>query len=388
MSLQQIIDCTPWRLNSPRFLTPYEWTIVEKTVHDSIVGITRELYSTSTKARAVALTRAISLQTACDSWHQSQFGPEPAVAGYAYGCLASWWAGFDPATQAKVLIDIQNGLLCTQNPPWGMCPRSAIDVNWQRSVRSEYEAQQGDLSSVPLPPCAYLRTRISYMPMTGEEMIAMMKAVGGGVLSPELAQMVQTGGTMFANRSFIVGFETKQQIDWSKMPQSLSTMADMMLMVDAMMEDIALIWAPGRGISIRQMLVTGRPDPAQLMILIQGLMPDVLGGLLQSLPQIFQTQLPTFLNQPLRPGADASSFLSSSRINRMYHLGPLTVTPYTPPISGLQVVDKPRSEQNTSPPAGLTIQQSAMATKDVAVWIAVSAVVFGIALILRGRSES
>lgn len=379
--LAEVINCAPWRLPQPRWLTPYEWTVVEGAVHGAILSARNALPDAQTQAMARTLTGAIATQATCPAWKQSSFGPAPTVAVYNYGCLASWWATLDPASQAFSLADIGSGkLLCQPNPPWAQCPLSALSATWTPSVQSEYAIQRGAYGQpgVVADSCAWTRSRTAYFPTTGQGLIDLMRTVGGGVLSPQLQQMAQLGGTVFANRSFVVGLEFRPQPDWSKMPGTLGTMQDLQKLADAMLAEAALIWAPGQGISIRQMLVTGQVDPAQLTALMQGMMPGAIDDILKSIPGFLQW-LPGLM-QGVPPSNVMHRLDGSSSPN----------APGTAPSTGLAVVDNPGTMQDTAPPDWLRSNArppsvaAAKPSMDPEMWLAGAVILLGGAMLIRG----
>lgn len=377
MALQDIINCCPWRLAQPRALTPYEWTVVEKTIEAAIVAVRRTLYGGESKAMARALTTALRTQTQAPGWKQSSFGPPPAVAAYQYGCLGSWWGSLDPVSQARSLTDMQTtDLLRRQRPPWSACPLTAIDIEWKPGIQSEYQIQRGDYSQSVANRCAWIRLRTAYVPVTGREMIEIMKLVGSGTLDPQMQQMVQVGGTVFANRTFIIGFEFRQSPDRNKMPNTMGSMADLQKVLDAMVEDVALIWAPQQGMSIRDTMVTGQLDPAQLQRLIQALAPEAVDDLWQQLPAM----IPGLLGMigGTRP-MNVTSRLDAAPRN--------FASPSTPPTTGLRVVDEVGGAQDATPP---TTQPSGSTAavgegmQDPGVYLAIAGVLFGTFLIWHG----
>lgn len=339
MGLSQILSCCPWRLPNRRPLTPYEWTVVEADIHDGIVHGMGVGFTNQTKALAVSLTMAISQQNRAPNWKTSAFGPAPAVAGYQYGCLGSWFGSLDPASKQRVLVDIMNtDLLNSPTPPWVNCPRAVGDLNWRPGIQTEYNAQRGSLPGpgVLAEPCSLERYRTFYVPMTGAQIIEVMRMVGGGVLDPQLQQMIEVGGNLFADRSFLIGFETKAVPTLQNIPPGLTGNAAMKALLDAMIEDLALIWAPGKGVSIRSVLTTGTLDPQALAALINGLAPDVIGDFFKGLPAIIPGLIPPLGSMNVTQGLDAAPRSFSD--------------PSTPPTTGLQVVDQDGSAQDDTPP--------------------------------------
>jgi hypothetical protein len=377
-ALQDIINCCPWRLQQPRLLTSYEWTIVERVIEGAIVSVRQSLFSAQTRAMARALTVALSTQNQAPGWKQSSFGPAPAVAAYQYGCLGAWWGALDYASQMRAIADMHGtDLLRRESPPWSACPLTAIDTQWQPGLQTEYQIQKGHYGEpgTVADPCAWWRLRTAYLPVTGSEMIEIMRLVGGGVIDPQLQQMINIGGTVFADRTFIIGFEFHQSPDWNKMPASLGTMQDLLKVMDAMLAEVALIWAPGNGMSIRNMVVTGQIDPAQLQQLMTALAPEALNEWWKHIPNL----LPAL--GPLLGGSQPMGVTS-----RLDSAPRSFADPSTPPTTGLKVVDEVGDAQDVTPP---TEPPAAPATvgegmDDAGIYLAIAGVVFGGFLIWHG----
>ncbi len=340
MTVQEVINCAPWRLPQPRPLTPYEWTVVENAVHEGIVSAGK-VPSMATKQAAVALTMAVSTQRACPTWTHSAFGPAPAVATYAYGCLGSWWGALDPLSQGRALADIAGGLLCRTPAPWAHCPLAQRSMGWSPVSRSEYGAQRGILASgMPVAPCVLARLRTAYTPLTGRELNELMRVLGGGVVPPELAQIMQTGGQLFANTSFLVGWQLRDRADLGGLT-SLTSVQDLLKVLDGALEEVVVVTAPGKGVSIRHMVVTGQLDPAKLMVVLQQLDPSAWGDLMQNLPGWIQQQLPGLLQQsPIDLGAILGALGTPAAKQQ------LVASPQTSPATGYNVVDQPGEVQS------------------------------------------
>jgi len=145
-------------------------------------------------------------------------------------------------------------------------------------------------------PCAAIRNRTVYHPLTGQEMLNLFGKLTGGQLGPTLAQAANYSGPIFRDRSFLIGIQLRKGDQ--DLINRLAAAQDMLQAIDAAVEEAAIIWAPGRGTSIRQMLVTGQIDQAALLTMINELMPktiqdwtNVIPGLGQSVPQLLnQTQ--------------------------------------------------------------------------------------------------
>jgi hypothetical protein len=342
MTAQEVINCAPWRLSQPRPLTPYEWTVVENAIHEGVVSAAK-VPSTTTKQASVALTMAISTQRACPTWTHSAFGPAPAVSTYAYGCLGSWWGALDPLSQGRVITDISGGLLCHQPVPWAHCPLGQRGTSWSPVSRSEYGAQRGILApGAPAAPCVITRQRTVYTPLTGKELNELMRVLGGGVVPAELSQLMRSGGQLFANTSFLVGWQLRSNVNIGAL-QSLATPQDLLKLLDAALEEVVVVTAPGKGVSIRQMVVTGTVDPAKLIAILQQIDPSAWGDLMQNLPGWLQQQLPGLLQQAQLPGLDLGALMGALGGNVQHKL---VSNARMPDDTGYSVVDQPGEAQS------------------------------------------
>lgn len=333
MSLQQIIQCAPFRLSQPRALTRYETAVVTEAVRMGYadVQVAAPGYEVS------SLVAAMMQQAHCPAWRSSVFGPAPAVSTYAYRCFAAWFARLDTLSKTRAMQDIvTKGLLCGLNgTSWGSgsCPSVAF-VGGNAQQLWEGAPQQGGAPRSGDEACAFHRQRIAYMPMTGEEMLQIFELYGGQ-LPPQLAQAKQYGQP-FMKRSFLVGVEAR--------PASLANIgSDPLAVARALTEDVALIWAPGKGASIKFLL--DQPlDGAKLNALLQAMMPDMLPDLLGQLPQL----IPGLIPPPDDPIWGTLGGLLTPMVPRAAAaVGP---QPQTPPTTGTPVVDKPGSQLPTNPP--------------------------------------
>lgn len=371
MTTQEVINCAPWRLAQPRPLTPYEWTVAENAVHGSILT-GGKVPSIASRQAARALTMAVSQQRACPSWTHSAFGPAPAVATYAYGCLGSWWGALDPVSQTRALAELATGLLCAPQVPWENCPRAQQDLSWRPLSRSEYGAQRGTPprpGALPANSCELVRRGTVYTPLTGKELNDLMHALGDGVVPPEFAKIVHTGGHLFANTSFLIGWQLRRNPDLGKL-QALSTPQDLMRMLDETLEEVVVVSAPGKGVSIRQMIVTGTVDPAKLILILQQINPSAWGDLIQQLPSL----LPGLLQQLPPLPFDLGGILGALGGANVQHK--LVKSAQMPNDTGYSVIDKPGDEQDDS--ATDLWSQAAADYETAAMWY------LGIAVILVG----
>lgn len=320
MSLAEVIGCAPFRLTTPRSLTYYEWTVVRASLESGMMAVGAPVAHPAIQAQVSALLGAIQSQSRCLSWRQSAFGPAPAVAPYAYECLGAWFAGLDAAGQAAALGAIAQGdLLCTPNPPWAGCPHAQVLIG--RGARDLWEgaAQVGRLSGGD-EACAPMRQRTSYTPMKGEEMLELFRAVGGQV-PPELSQAVALG-SQFSQRDFLVGIQLKPGSP--ELGAAIAQAPDIRTAARIAIEEMALIWAPGRGASVL-FLLEDVVDPYKVTALIQMMAPDLAAELIPQLPQLLPELLPWIFGQGTTQQLARRSFAQ----------------PQTPPTTGIRVLDTP-----------------------------------------------
>jgi hypothetical protein len=212
------------------------------------------------------------------------------------------------------------------------------------------------------------------LPVTGKQMIDIMKLVGGGIIDPQLQQMINVGGSLFSNRTFIIGYEFSTQPSLSQIPSSMNTQQDLLKVLDAMLAEVALIWSPGQGMSIRQMLMTGKIDPVQLQRLMAALAPEALNEWWKQIPNL----LPALT--PLLGGAQPMHVMGNLDVKQSFS------DPSTPPTTGLKVVDEVGDAQDTTPPSEgaskSTVTGEGM--DDASLYLAIGAIVFGGFLIWHG----
>jgi hypothetical protein len=336
VALADIIHCAPFRLTTPRALSGYEWTVVRQALRSGYAQAGVFAMTPAARAEIETLLATLANQTACPGWRQSAFGPAPAVAPFAYECLGAWYARLDPASKARALADIAHGLLCQPNPPWASCPHARAlgprDL-WEGAV------QRGELAP-GVEPCALPRQRISYVPMRGTELLALFR-LAGGQLPPQLAEAARFGGA-FLERDFLVGVEAKPP-DPAVLGQ-LARSVDLLAIARALVQDVALVWAPGKGASVRFLL--DQPlDGSKIIALVTVMLPDLLPSM-----------LPTLLPQLIPPPNDPLWGTLFGTLGQV--LGPRPAPlrgfgqaePGTPPTTGVAVIDRPGSELPTDPP--------------------------------------
>lgn len=345
MGAQQIIACAPFRLAHPRKLTVYEWSVVTGHVAAGYNAAGVFAGQPHIQLEIGALVQAIAQDAiACPNWGTSVFGPPPAVNGFAYQCLAAWFAPMDSASKMRALADIRGGgLLCSPNPPWGDC--SAIKQGYGKFGAAMWEgSSQAGLLVPGAEGCAPMRTRTSYIPMKGSELLALFKTLGGQ-LPPQLAQAAQFGA-QFVQRDFLVGVELRPT-PLASIP-ALQTNADLLGLARSIVEDIALIWAPGKGESVR-FLLDENLDASKIVALFTRMMPDLLGEIVPGLPGLLPGLLPpatdpiwttifTTVGQVMVPTQGFGAIDASAS------------SPHTPPTTGSDVVDRVGTSLSTEPP--------------------------------------
>lgn len=309
MTTSEIVACAPWRLPQARPLTSYEWSVVYHAINRGAAASGG--YSNDTNLIATQVTGALRGQSYCPAWNTSLFGPAPAVATYAFECLGGWLRSLDPFGRTKALGDIAyGGLLCQANPPWQLC--GAVRQG-HASMLWEGGLQQGSFNLAPgtIEACAFPRARTAYVPLTGAQLLELVKSLRG-FLPPELEPLAALGLPLLQQRSFLVGFQMRQ--DPTELLRVLASPSpNMAALAKAAFEDVALVWAPQKGASIL-FLVDGA-DPAKIMALVQMILPDLigtmgvpdltglLGTVLQQLPNFFPTHgLGAVESSTARPG--------------------------------------------------------------------------------------
>lgn len=371
MSLAEVIGCAPFRLASARSLTSYEWTVVRTALENGYAQAGLPVANANVQAEVSALQHLLEIQAGCPAWRMSAFGPAPAVAPYAYQCLAAWYGGLDPASKARAAADIGTGqLLCAQNPPWAACPTAQARIGQGARDLWEGAAQLGDLRAAS-ESCAWPRQRTSYMPMKGQEMLELFKTVGGQA-PPELAQAVALGNT-FLQRDFLVGIQVKPPSP--ELTAAIAQATDMRQAARIAIEEMALIWRPGRGASVL-FLLDDVVDPYKVTALIQMMLPDLAGEILPNLPTILPGLLPWIFG----PGTSSSALARRS-----------FAQPSTPPTTGLRVLDLPGAQlPRQDVPIGAPTSATPPAHRTFGTWAAAlcAVAVAGIAVAAAAGSRS
>ena len=234
------------------------------------------------RAEIEALLGAIRHQTGCPAWTSTAFGPAPAVAPLAYECLGAWYSRLDPQSKARALADVAaRGLLCAPNPPWAACPH----VRGLTGPKDLWEgaAQRGELAP-GAEACAGPRQRISYLPMRGKEMLELFR-LAGGALPPQLAEAARFGA-QFLDRDFLIGVEARPPDP--RLGAELARALDLLAVARALIADIAIVWAPGKGASLR-FLLEQPLDGGKLVALLTVMAPDLLPSML---PQLLPALIP------------------------------------------------------------------------------------------------
>jgi hypothetical protein len=199
----------------------------------------------------------------------------------------------------------------------------------------EGSEQRGQLTS-GADACAEMRTRTTYVPMTGSEMLSLFRKIHPEGLPTQLEQAAAASGSLFADRTFLIGIQLRTPTQ--DILGQIGAARDLRQAADAIVEDAAIIWAPGRGTSIRNMLVTGEIDMSAMMTMMGELLPQMWGQWMQQLPQVLPGLLPG-----LFPGGTIPGSL----------FGHQTATKSLAPGSadtGLPITDDVGSSQDTSDP--------------------------------------
>jgi len=355
MALIDVITCAPFRLNGPRPLTPYEWTVVDAALAQGGQDAGKSLLQ-KTAPEVRALRSAIQASPNAQRWQTSMFGPAPAVAPYAYRCLAGWFFGLDRQSQLRAGTDIATGkLLVDVNPPWAACATarqymgtSAADL-WEGSVQEGFWRQGAE-------GCAGPRQYIGYVPMTGQEMLSLFRSAGGQV--PLELQQAEQYGKQFMQRSFLLGIEVNSN------PPSLQEMGGLQNPIELarkLVHEMALIWAPSRGASIKFLLddyIDARKVNGLIVQMMPDLLKDVLPGQLPGLlppagdpvwGQILGTA------QQMLPWLQGMQGFGLGGFGMTSGLGSAdgTVQPGTPPSTGVDIIDKPGDQLDDEPPPGI-----------------------------------
>lgn len=279
MALNDLISCAPFRLPAPRPLTAYEWNIVGATFAKSLP-----------MATASWLVAAVAGQS-CQEWKTSAFGPAPAVSTCWYDALARWFASLGPAGQPAAIASIQQGALCRPGPWQAFATKG---FTWEGDLQNADNVASSGVAG--LESCAAERQRAFYMPITGADLLTIVKLVmaapppGTPPLPPVVVQMIQNAKLPedFAKRTFLLGLEIARPGEPMKA---------------IMCSEIALIWAPGQGASIAEIMrPDGSIDLAKAIALLQmmapSILPSLLPGLLPSLPQLLPQILPQIAALP------------------------------------------------------------------------------------------
>lgn len=310
--LQDILNCAPFRLASPRPLTQYEWTVVENAVRAGLM-LRSGLPSDAVEYDARALTTAISRQVACPAWTTSEFGPPPAVSRYAYTCLGNWFGSLDASSKGRVIQDIGTGLLCSSFRPWeGLCALSRLET-----PRNLWEGSEQRGAMFPgADACIVNRVRTMYAPMTGAEIVELGKRLMWGNIPQLLEQASQLPG--FMQRSFLIGIQAREPSGGL-----LATLGsgNVFAAMDALVEDLALIWAPGRGISLKAGIMSGHLDVNALMTAMADVLPSMVNDWMQNLPGLLGNVLPGLLPGGLFPQVQQRFVGSSGAAPRTLLMG-------------------------------------------------------------------
>ncbi len=319
MTIEQLVSCAPFRLQTLRPYTNYEWSVVFNAIHEGIAA-TLGSYSNTTRFDANALFKAIIEQQSCPTWKGSFFGPGPSVPRNQYFCLGSWFATLNTESKAQVIDDIlKAALLCNPNAPWLSCPGAGK----YQTVASMWEGsqQQGDPRAMT-NVCDQVRSRTAYVPLTGDDLVKLLGKLSNAQIP---AAFIPTLSNI---KSFLVGIQIHPQIQLSDLMGSI--------------EEIGIVWEPGKGISVKNMVLSGQIDISQILALLGNLLPNIINDWFGNLPNAFEQILPQLpqinVDQIIN---DMGNLLGGAlpldlfRQNWNSQLGPSI------PKTGLDVTDKP-----------------------------------------------
>lgn len=399
MSLQDLINCAPFRLAQPRPLTTLEWNFIG----DAMATVT------FTKDVPMALIPALQSQP-CENWRTSSFGPAPAVSPRWYMALARWFSQLNPQSKQNAIAGIKSGLLCSsQGPaPWAAFDPANVVTNiipggiqvpilgslssqqvtnfllWEGCITFPGEAVAAQVQSGNVDACGRQRVRTHYIPVTGQNLMDLVNGLNakGGVsvpgfpaipanmlpgLPPFLAPFLTSVPVpqQLLQQTFLVGFEFSETALSGKPPPGASPIA----LLNVVFSNIALIWAPGQGADIRGLFrPDGTVDAAQLAVLLQAMLPGMAGTIL---PGILGQALPANL-----PNAAQSlpGLLSAAAAAAAAMAG--GASPQTPRDTGVPILDTVPSVKPASANTGST-----------AMWVG-AALAVGIAALVLAWSQS
>lgn len=397
------ISCCPWRQTAPRPLTDFEWRVVASAMAGAMNEVKTGLATTD---EPVALQQAVMVQPVA-AWTTNQFSPAPCVCTLWYEALARWYASFDAPARANLLNQIRGGLLGSGQQPWVAAGQSRIP-SYTNKPSSAWEGQLQTISPQYMPQtaesfCATIRWRTAYAPVTGRDLLVLMKFLSAsGQLPQGLEAMASILPQVFLDRTFLLGIQGKANMGQEQILAALAT-PNMVQMALQLVDDVALLWAPGQGVSLLAGLAQGGMDPAKLLAMLTSMTPDLFGQVMNNLPSILG-QLPNVANQlpalqaqmpGLFTGAQQvlGTVLGGGAIPGMNGFGAIaapTGQPGTPPTTGLQVIDQPGTTlaAQQAPPADLLAKLGTSATARLAVALGVAIITGAIvyeSLRRRGR---
>lgn len=345
-----IVGCAPFRQTSRRTLTAFEWAVGATALGG---GMSRSRVGMGATSEPGAVMTAMVQQTANPAWSTTEFAPSPCLSTYWYDAFGAWYGGFDVPTRTKILGDIGRGLLGSGNTPWGAFAapqRGGPSGSWEGSLQTVspvYGLVPGNIGEA-------IRGRTSYTPITGREALKLLSFLGPqNQLPPGMGQLANAAPSMFMDRQFLLGIQAKQNIDVQGLLAGGQDMAGLALKV---LDDVALVWAPGQGASLMDFL-RGQVDPLRLLGMLTQMTPDLFGQVTNNLPGILQN-LPALgpdifstANQVLRSLGGGTSLQGFGVV------APAAAQPGTPPNTGVSLIDLTTKQLAATPspaPPGLT----------------------------------
>lgn len=370
--MSSTVAAAPFRLSSPRPLTGYEWTVVERTIADAIRWANPSLQGV--EKLAADLTLAIS-RSSREDWKTTWYGPAPTVNLFPFGCLGYWFGKQPYQTYPQLILSIEV-LLATR--PWGACAYQMHNRNWSSDSQSEYSQQVGNLfQGHDWGPYDDLRRRTFYMPLAGGKLHEMVLAITGGQIPPQLAQVFTLSAPVLAQSSFLLGVTMKDPSGVVMPPLTTGeSLGEKMALANALTDDIVVIWAPKAGVSLKPMLASGQFDPQALLTLLSGLgdgatIPGI--DLIQILPGL----IPGF-------GATTSSSTSSILTVGRAALRNSRTAPGQHLHTGLAITDKPGKDLD--PKLGGSVDPAGISGSG-GVYLAVGFLVLAAGLYLQGTKK-
>jgi hypothetical protein len=328
-------------------------TAIRRGMDETAFGL-----GTTSVARAVVLAM---MNQPCPAWRTSLFGPSPSVATHWYRCFGRWLGTLSPNARAGAVAAIPTAMLCQGAAGWGNCPPAG------RGTAELWEGGPQQVDAItgasPSTLCESIRDRTVYQPMKGRELLKMVQFLGPSAnLPPNLADMANLAPGLFLDRDFLLGVQSKKNVDPNLI---LSSGQDVVGMALSVLEDVALLWAPGQGISVLEFL-KGPVDIGRLLALLSQMSPDLVG----QLGGIVAAQLPGILAQvgaqmgPIlqTAGQILPGLLGGTGMHGLGAFGAAAASaagqPGTAPVTGIRVIDLRGSQLAGDPAPPLETDQA------------------------------